>query len=111
MRELVSDSAVLCDLRDLLDLRDLSDPHDLCDVWLLLSRVRKLKETLGTIQRLDKNMSGLRTWLARVEAELTRPVVYDHCHGDEIQKKLSEQQVGQDYITHKPPQTASALFL
>lgn len=57
-------------------------------------RVRKLKETLVTVQQLDKNMSNLRTWLSCVEAELATPVVYDVCHSDEIQKKLSEQQVG-----------------
>lgn len=57
-------------------------------------RVRKLKETLVTVQQLDKNMSNLRTWLSRIEAELAKPVVYDVCHGDEIQKKLAEQQVG-----------------
>ena len=59
-------------------------------------------------------MSSLRTWLARVEAELTRPVVYDRCHGDEIQKKLSEHQVGLDHITHNPPHItvlSLALFL
>lgn len=47
-----------------------------------------------TVQQLDKNMSNLRTWLSRIEAELAKPVVYDVCHGDEIQKKLAEQQVG-----------------
>lgn len=60
---------------------------------LRLRRVRKLKETLVTVQQLDKNMSNLRTWLSRVEAELAEPVVYEVCHADEIQRKLSEQQV------------------
>lgn len=60
---------------------------------LRLRRVRKLKETLATVQQLDKNMSNLRTWLSRVEAELARPVAYEVCHADEIQRKLSEQQV------------------
>lgn len=46
-----------------------------------------------TVQQLDKNMSNLRTWLSRVEAELAEPVVYEVCHADEIQRKLSEQQV------------------
>lgn len=54
----------------------------------------KLKETLVTVQQLDKNMSNLRTWLSRIEAELTRPVVYNVCRSDEIQRKLAEQQVG-----------------
>lgn len=60
---------------------------------LRLRRVRKLKETLATVQQLDKNMSNLRTWLSRVEAELAQPVAYEVCHADEIQRKLSEQQV------------------
>lgn len=57
-------------------------------------RVRKLKETLLTVQQLDKNMSNLRTWLSRIEAELAKPLVYSVCHGDEIHRKLAEQQVG-----------------
>lgn len=51
-----------------------------------------------TVQQLDKNMSNLRTWLSRIEAELAKPVVYDVCHGDEIQKKLAEQQVGRSIL-------------
>lgn len=58
-----------------------------------LGRVRKLKETLVTVQQLDKNMSNLRTWLSRVEAELAEPVAYEVCHADEIQRKLAVQQV------------------
>lgn len=45
------------------------------------------------MQQLDKNMSNLRTWLARVEAELAEPPAYQVCHADEIQRKLTEQQV------------------
>lgn len=56
-------------------------------------RVRKLKETLVTVQQLDKNMSNLRSWLCRIEAELSRPVTYSVCHHQEIQKRLAEQQV------------------
>lgn len=56
--------------------------------------MRKLKETLATVQQLDKNMSHLRTWLARVEAELAEPPAYQVCHADEIQRKLAQQQVG-----------------
>uniref|UniRef100_A0A8B9L669 Uncharacterized protein n=1 Tax=Astyanax mexicanus TaxID=7994 RepID=A0A8B9L669_ASTMX len=52
-----------------------------------------LKETLVMVQQLDKNMSNLRTWLSRIEGELSKPVVYSICHGDEIQRKLAEQQV------------------
>lgn len=56
------------------------------------SRVKKLKETFAFIQQLDKNMSSLRTWLARIESELSKPVVYDVCNDQEIQKRLAEQQ-------------------
>ncbi|XP_014105243.1 PREDICTED: nesprin-2 isoform X1 [Pseudopodoces humilis] len=58
------------------------------------ARVKKLKETFAFIQLLDKNMSNLRTWLARIESELSKPVVYDICDDQEIQKRLAEQQVG-----------------
>uniref|UniRef100_A0A8C5NQZ7 Spectrin repeat containing nuclear envelope protein 2 n=1 Tax=Junco hyemalis TaxID=40217 RepID=A0A8C5NQZ7_JUNHY len=54
--------------------------------------VKKLKETFAFIQQLDKNMSNLRTWLARIESELSKPVVYDICDDQEIQKRLAEQQ-------------------
>lgn len=71
--------------------------------------MRKLKETLVTVQQLDKNMSNLRTWLSRIEAELAKPVVYSVCHSEEIQRKLAEQQVGEDGVSfqlkhpfHKP---------
>uniref|UniRef100_A0A8C3EI66 Spectrin repeat containing nuclear envelope protein 2 n=1 Tax=Corvus moneduloides TaxID=1196302 RepID=A0A8C3EI66_CORMO len=57
-----------------------------------LLRVKKLKETFAFIQLLDKNMSNLRTWLARIESELSKPVVYDICDDQEIQKRLAEQQ-------------------
>lgn len=57
-------------------------------------RVKKLKETFAFIQQLDKNMSSLRTWLARIESELAKPVVYAVCDDQEIQKRLAEQQVG-----------------
>ncbi|XP_033622809.1 nesprin-2 isoform X5 [Fukomys damarensis] len=54
--------------------------------------VKKLKETFTFIQQLDRNMSNLRTWLARIESELSKPVVYDVCDDQEIQKRLAEQQ-------------------
>uniref|UniRef100_A0A803U0L8 Uncharacterized protein n=1 Tax=Anolis carolinensis TaxID=28377 RepID=A0A803U0L8_ANOCA len=57
------------------------------------NQVKKLKETFTFIQQLDKNMSNLRTWLARIESELSKPVVYDICDDQEIQKRLAEQQV------------------
>uniref|UniRef100_A0A674JUY9 Spectrin repeat containing nuclear envelope protein 2 n=1 Tax=Terrapene triunguis TaxID=2587831 RepID=A0A674JUY9_9SAUR len=55
-------------------------------------RLKKLEGTFAVIQTLDKNMSTLRTWLARIEAELSKPVVYDICDDQEIQKRLAEQQ-------------------
>ncbi|XP_010601296.1 nesprin-2 isoform X1 [Fukomys damarensis] len=71
--------------------------HKISDRWQHLfdvigSRVKKLKETFTFIQQLDRNMSNLRTWLARIESELSKPVVYDVCDDQEIQKRLAEQQ-------------------
>lgn len=56
-------------------------------------RVKKLKETLATMQQLDKNMSNLRWWLSAMEAQLSRPITYSVCDHQEIQKRLAEQQV------------------
>lgn len=56
------------------------------------------------VQQLDKNMSNLRTWLSRIEGELTKPIVFGVCHGDEIQCKLAEQQVHTVYLL--PPVTS-----
>uniref|UniRef100_A0A665X8T1 Spectrin repeat containing, nuclear envelope 2b n=1 Tax=Echeneis naucrates TaxID=173247 RepID=A0A665X8T1_ECHNA len=75
------------------------------------TQVRKLKETLVTVQQLDKNMSNLRTWLSRIEAELARPVVYNVCHSDEIQRKLAEQQDLQRDIEQHTESVASVLTL
>ena len=47
-----------------------------------------------TVQQLDRNMSNLRSWLARVENDLSTPVTYCVVHQDEIQRRLAEQQVG-----------------
>ncbi|XP_070798547.1 nesprin-2 [Pituophis catenifer annectens] len=55
-------------------------------------RVKKLKDTFAFIQQLDKNMSHLHTWLARIESELSKPIVYDICDNQEIQRRLAEQQ-------------------
>ncbi|KAF5914827.1 hypothetical protein HPG69_010893 [Diceros bicornis minor] len=60
-------------------------------------RVKKLKETLVAVQQLDKNMSGLRTWLAHIESELAKPIVYDSCDSEEIHKKLNEQQTSNSF--------------
>lgn len=61
-------------------------------------RVKKLTETLVTVQQLDKNMNNLRSWLTRIEAELAKPIHYSICHSDEIQKRLAEQQVSKYII-------------
>lgn len=61
-------------------------------------RVKKLRETLVAVQQLDKNMSNLRSWLAHIETELSRPIVYDTCDYQEIQRKLDLQQV---HNTHR----------
>ncbi|XP_017294594.1 nesprin-2 isoform X2 [Kryptolebias marmoratus] len=89
---------------------------DVNDRWQHLfdhieARVRKLKETLVTVQQLDKNMSNLRTWLSRIETELSKPVVYRVCHSDEIQKKLCEQQDLQRDIEQHTESVASVLTL
>uniref|UniRef100_A0AAY5L3K3 Spectrin repeat containing, nuclear envelope 2b n=1 Tax=Esox lucius TaxID=8010 RepID=A0AAY5L3K3_ESOLU len=89
---------------------------DINDRWQHLfdhieARVRKLKETLVTVQQLDKNMSNLRTWLSRMEAELSKPVVYSICHSDEIQRKLAEQQDLQRDIEQHTEGVASVLTI
>lgn len=63
-------------------------------------RVKKLRETLVAVQQLDKNMSSLRSWLAQVETELSRPIVYETCDSHEIQRKLNQQQVTHTH-THR----------
>uniref|UniRef100_A0A673G3F3 Spectrin repeat containing, nuclear envelope 2b n=1 Tax=Sinocyclocheilus rhinocerous TaxID=307959 RepID=A0A673G3F3_9TELE len=75
------------------------------------TEVRKLKETLVTVQQLDKNMSNLRTWLSRVEGELAKPIIYSVCHSDEIQRKLAEHQDLQRDIEQHTEGVASVLTL
>ncbi|XP_055018144.1 nesprin-2-like [Boleophthalmus pectinirostris] len=75
------------------------------------ARVCKLKETLVTVQQLDKNMSNLRTWLSRIESELSKPVVYNVCQSDEIQRRLKEQQDLQRDIDQHTDSVASVLTL
>ncbi|XP_028252465.1 nesprin-2a isoform X3 [Parambassis ranga] len=75
------------------------------------ARVKKLKETLVTVQQLDKNMSNLRSWLSRIEAELSRPITYSVCHEQEIQKRLAEQQELQRDIEQHTEGVASVLSL
>ncbi|XP_056219440.1 nesprin-2-like [Seriola aureovittata] len=75
------------------------------------ARVKKLKETLVTVQQLDKNMSNLRSWLSRIEAELSRPITYSVCHHQEIQRRLAEQQELQRDIEQHTEGVASVLNL
>nr|XP_023420318.1 nesprin-1 isoform X2 [Cavia porcellus] len=78
---------------------------------LIAARVKKLKETLVAVQQLDKNMSNLRTWLAHIESELAKPIAYDSCDSEEIQRKLNEQQELQKDIEKHSTGVASVLNL
>ncbi|KAG1964264.1 nesprin-2 [Pimephales promelas] len=90
--------------------------RDVNDRWQHLfdhieTRVKKLTETLVTVQQLDKNMNNLRSWLTRIEAELAKPIHYSICHSDEIQKRLAEQQDLQRDIELHTERVASVLTL
>ncbi|KAJ8270593.1 hypothetical protein GJAV_G00116870 [Gymnothorax javanicus] len=78
---------------------------------LIGARVKKLRETLVAVQQLDKNMSSLRSWLAHIETELSRPIVYETCDAQEIQRKLSQQQDLQRDIEKHSTGVASVLNL
>ncbi|XP_063044606.1 nesprin-1-like isoform X4 [Engraulis encrasicolus] len=78
-------------------------------VDLIAARVKKLKETLLAVQQLDKNMSSLRSWLAHIETELSRPIIYQRCDPQEIQHKLEEQQELQRDIEKHSAGMASVL--
>ncbi|XP_071058106.1 nesprin-2-like [Pseudochaenichthys georgianus] len=75
------------------------------------ARVKKLKETLAAVQQLDKNMSNLRSWLCRIEADLSRPVTYSVCRHQEIQRRLAEEQELQRDIEQHTEGVASVLSL
>ncbi|XP_077205606.1 nesprin-1 isoform X11 [Paroedura picta] len=78
---------------------------------LIAARMKKLKETLVAVQQLDKNMSILRAWLAHIESELSKPIVYETCDSEEIQRKLNEQQELQRDIEKHSTGVASVLNL
>uniref|UniRef100_A0A3Q3FN38 Spectrin repeat containing, nuclear envelope 1a n=1 Tax=Labrus bergylta TaxID=56723 RepID=A0A3Q3FN38_9LABR len=78
---------------------------------LIAARVKKLRETLVAVQQLDKNMSSLRSWLAHIETELSRPIVYSTCDDQEIQRKLNQQQELQRDIEKHSTGVASVLNL
>uniref|UniRef100_A0A8C9AA15 Spectrin repeat containing nuclear envelope protein 1 n=1 Tax=Prolemur simus TaxID=1328070 RepID=A0A8C9AA15_PROSS len=99
------------DLRALRMAEDSCVDADLPDCNCDVTRVKKLKETLVAVQQLDKNMSSLRTWLAHIESELAKPIVYDSCDSEEIQRKLNEQQELQRDIEKHSTGVASVLNL
>ncbi|XP_062833321.1 nesprin-1 isoform X16 [Anolis carolinensis] len=78
---------------------------------LIAARMKKLKETLVAVQQLDKNMSILKSWLAHIESELSKPIVYETCDSEEIQRKLNEQQELQRDIEKHSTGVASVLNL
>ncbi|XP_023420325.1 nesprin-1 isoform X15 [Cavia porcellus] len=102
---------VVEDLRALRMAEDASVDADLPDCNCDITRVKKLKETLVAVQQLDKNMSNLRTWLAHIESELAKPIAYDSCDSEEIQRKLNEQQELQKDIEKHSTGVASVLNL
>ncbi|XP_023011209.2 nesprin-1 isoform X7 [Maylandia zebra] len=85
--------------------------EDLLDCDCDVSRVKKLRETLVAVQQLDKNMSSLRSWLAHIETELSKPIVYTTCDDQEIQRKLNQQQELQRDIEKHSTGVASVLNL
>ncbi|XP_044278581.1 nesprin-1 isoform X9 [Varanus komodoensis] len=93
----------------------MADEHsvdsDLPDCNCDVTRMKKLKETLVAVQQLDKNMSILRSWLAHIESELSKPIVYETCDSEEIQRKLNEQQELQRDIEKHSTGVASVLNL
>ncbi|XP_045579617.1 nesprin-1 isoform X1 [Salmo salar] len=78
---------------------------------LIGARLKKLRETLVAVQQLDKNMISLRSWLTHIETELSRPILYDTCDSQEIQRKLDLQQELQRDIEKHSTGVASALNL
>ncbi|XP_077408019.1 nesprin-1 isoform X11 [Vanacampus margaritifer] len=78
---------------------------------LIAARVKKLRETLVAVQQLEKNMSSLRSWLAHIESQLSRPIVYDTCDEQEVHRKLNQQQDLQKDIERHSTGVASVLNL
>ncbi|XP_036398068.1 nesprin-1-like [Megalops cyprinoides] len=75
------------------------------------ARMNKLQETLSAVQQLDRGMSSLRSWLAHMETELSRPVTYHTCDSHEIQRKLSQQEELERDIEDHRAAVASVLSL
>ncbi|XP_059816588.1 nesprin-2-like isoform X3 [Hypanus sabinus] len=76
---------------------------------LIDSRVKTLMERQISVQNLDGEMSCLRSWLAHIEAELSKPLVYTVCDDQEIERKLAEQQELQRDIDHHAAGVESVL--
>uniref|UniRef100_A0A674B922 KASH domain-containing protein n=1 Tax=Salmo trutta TaxID=8032 RepID=A0A674B922_SALTR len=56
-------------------------------------------------------MSNLRSWLSRIETQLARPVTYNVCHHEEIQRRLAQQQELQRDIEQHTEGVSSVLRL
>ncbi|XP_062833328.1 nesprin-1 isoform X17 [Anolis carolinensis] len=102
---------VLVDLYAVKMADDCSVDSDLPECNCDVTRMKKLKETLVAVQQLDKNMSILKSWLAHIESELSKPIVYETCDSEEIQRKLNEQQELQRDIEKHSTGVASVLNL
>ncbi|XP_039603730.1 nesprin-1-like isoform X8 [Polypterus senegalus] len=102
---------MVLDFRRKTMARSPSPDSDLPDCDCDVTRVKKLRETLVAVQQLDKNMGSLRSWLAHIETELSKPIVYNTCNLSEIEKKLNEQQELQRDIEKHSTGVASVLNL
>ena len=68
---------------------------------LLNSRLKKLRQTLSAVHKLESKMAKLRTWLAGVEHKLSTPPVYEKAEIEEIQRQLDWQaEVQRDIEQH-----------
>jgi len=56
-------------------------------------RLKKLEDTLRTVQQLDRNMQQLRQWLIATEHNLTSPLVYQLCDFEEMENHIQAQHV------------------
>ena len=56
-------------------------------------RLKKLEDTLRTVQQLDRNMQKLRQWLISTEHNLTSPLVYKLCDFVEMENHIQAQHV------------------
>ena len=67
---------------------------------------------MSAVGRLEESMTSLRQWLARVEAQLSRNLVYQRPDFSEIQRCLQEnQQLQNDVERHTSGVTSGKLDL